>query len=188
LIEEIEEFNKYIAIEGYRDAKIDDPEEFLNSVRRKTKPAEVQFFNARLVAGKDHLYFAALNALTAFKSGVNRSRNLAVETLLYASAQRQIKNAVSMIGISPTSTEVAVLIIAKTRQQADTTVKVVSELIPGQRNEHVLELTAEKFADLQKFFGISDTELESKLATKGRKEEALVDLVIEQVALLTTAH
>jgi hypothetical protein len=67
-------------------------------------------------------------------------------------------------------------------------VKAVSELIPGQRDERVLELTAEKFADLQEFFGISDTELESKLATKGLKKEALVDLVIEQVALLTTEH
>ena len=188
MIEEIEEFNKYIAIEGYRDAKIDDPEEFLNSVRRKTKPAEVQFFNARLVAGKDHLYFAALNALTAFKSGVNRSRSLAVETLLYASAQRQIKHAVKMIGINPSSTEVAVLIVAMTRQQADTAVKAVSELMPGQRDECVLELTDEKFADLQKFFGISNMELESKLATKGLRKEALVDLVIEQVALLTTEH
>ncbi len=188
MIEEIEEFDRYIAIEGYREVKIDDPEEFLKSVRRKTKPVEVQFFNARLVASKDHLYFAALNALTAFRSGLNRSRTLAVETLLYASAQRQIKHAVKMIGINPTSTEVAALIVAETRQQADTAVKAVSELISGQHDERVLELTDEKFADIQKFFRISDTELESKLATKRLRKEALVDLVIEQAALLATEH
>ena len=182
----VEEFDKYIAIAGFRNVKIDNINDFFTSVRKKLETVQVQFFDAKLVASKDHLYFSALNALKAFESKLNRSKSLAVETLLYASAQRQIRNAVDMIGINPNSTEVAVLIITEMRQRAEAALEIVSELISAQRDDEVLELTDEKFADIKKLFAISDVELEAKLARKGFQKEALVDLVIEHVALLAT--
>lgn len=188
MLKKVEEFNKHIAIAGFRNVKIDNIDEFFRNVRRKLKTVHVQFFNAKLVASKEHLYFATLNALKAFASRLNRSKSLAVETLLYASAQRQIRNAVDMIGINPNSRDVAVLIIAETRQQVDAALESVSELMSAQRDDDALELTDEKFVHIKKLFGISDIELEAKLTKEGFQKEALVDLVIEHVALLATEH
>jgi tRNA threonylcarbamoyladenosine modification (KEOPS) complex Cgi121 subunit len=72
---------------------------------------EAQLFDADLVATWQHPYFAALNALAAFKSGRNLSNSVAVESALYASAQRQIKKALSFIGVRAASRNVAVLVV-----------------------------------------------------------------------------
>ena len=90
---------------------------FLEEFRTETKGAPIQFFDARHVAGPQHLYFAAFNALNVFEKRTNISNNLEVEALLYASAQRQIQKAVEMMGIKQDSTEVAALIMTEDGQK-----------------------------------------------------------------------
>ena len=179
-------FNGYIAIAGFKNVKIKDVNGFLEHVRREVREAHVQFFDAKLIAGQQHLYFAALNALKAFERKSTISSSLAIEALLYASAQRQIRKAVDMLGIKEDSPQVAVLIMAEDRQGIDDCLKVVSRLMSGERDDGVLGLTDEKIKDIKKLFGVSDLEIEAKLRRKGLEREALVDLVIEHVALLAT--
>jgi len=182
---EIEGIGKYIAIAGFRNAKIKDAENLFNAVREKVKDACVQFFDANLIAGQEHLFFAALNALKAFEGKTNISNSLSVETLLFACAQRQIKKAVELIGIKSESSRVAVLVIADTQQRAKATLEIVSKLVSGERDESAIELSEEKFEAIKKLFKISDLELKAKLKRKGLEREALVELVIEHMALLT---
>jgi len=56
----------------------------------------------------------------------------------------------------------------------------------GERDDKVLELTDEKFEGIKRLFGVSDLEIEAKLRGKGLEKEALVNLIIEHVALLAT--
>jgi len=186
LTKRLGDVNKYVAIAGFRNVKIRDVNHFLESVRREIDKAHVQFFDAKLIASQQHLYFAALNALKAFEKKLNISNSLAIEVLLYASAQRQIRKAVDMLGIKPDSSQVAVLVIAETKQGADIALEAVSKLISGERDDHVLGLTDEKFEGVKRLFGVSDLEIEAKLKKEGLEREALVDLVIEHVALLAT--
>ncbi len=185
MIREIEGTGKYIATAGFRNTKIRDIESLFEAVRDKVKDAYVQFFNADLIASQEHLFFAALNALKAFESKTNISNSLAVETLLFASAQRQIKRAVELIGIKPESSRVAVLVVADTQQRAKATLEVVSGLVSGERDDNVIELSEEKFEAVKKLFKISDLELGAKLKKEGSERQALIELVIEHVALLT---
>ena len=180
------EYNRYIAIAGFKNVKIKDVNGFFEHVRKEVREAHVQFFDAKSIAGQQHLYFAALNALKAFERKSNISSGLAIEALLYASAQRQIRKAVDMLGIKENSSQVAVLIIAENRQEIDDYLKVISRLMSGERDDNVLELTYEKIEGIKKLFGVSDLEIEAKLRRKGLEMEALVDLVIEHVALLAT--
>lgn len=182
----LEGFNKYVAIAGFGNVKIKDVNAFFKRVRREAKETHVQFFDAKLIASQQHLYFAALNALRAFEKKRNISSGLAVEVLLYASAQRQIKKAVDMLGIKPNSSQVAVLILAENKQGVDAVLQTVSRLISGERDDNVLELTDEKFEGIKRLFGVSDLEIEAKLRGEGLEKEALVNLVIEHVALLAT--
>jgi len=186
LIKKLEGFDKYFAIAGFRNVRINDVNNFFNQVRKKTKDVHIQFFDAGLVAGWRHMYFAVLNALKAFKGRLNISNNLAVEALLYASAQRQISKAVDLLGIKPESARVAVLVVGETKEGINTALEMVSQLMPGERDNAVLELTDEKVKDIRRLFGISDLELKAKLEKKGLEKEALIDLVIEHVALLVT--
>ncbi len=184
-----EKFNEndgYITIAGFKNVKIKDIKGFLEYVRREIREDHVQFFDAKLIAGQQHLYFAALNALKAFKRKTNISSSLAIETILYASAQRQIRKAVNLLGIKKDSSKVAVLIIAEKKQRMKDCLEVVSKLLPGERDDTVLELTDKKIGDIKRLFDISDLEIEAKLRRKGLEKEALIDLVIEHVALLAT--
>ncbi|UCE44436.1 MAG: hypothetical protein JSV57_02870 [Candidatus Bathyarchaeota archaeon] len=186
MIRKLEGSGRYIAIAGFKNVQIKDVNDFLNLVRKKTADVEIQIFNANLIASWKHLYFAALNALTAFESKLNISRSLAMETLLYASAQSQIDKAIDLLGSKSESPYIAVLVIAKTFKEADSALGTISRLVSGERDDCILELTYEKMEGVRRMFDISDLELESKLELKGLEKNVLVDLVIEHVALLAT--
>lgn len=188
MLKQIEEFGKYVTIAGFRYVKIKDIGEFLKKIR-KEKPAnvEIQFFDAKFVATWQHLYFAAINALTAFKSGENISESLAMESLLYASAQRQIRKAMKLLGVKLNSSKIAVLIFGERPELARSALSLVTKQVKAKRDDTVLKLSEEKVAGIQKIFVISDVELETVMKNDGL-EKALTDLVIERMALLATQH
>lgn len=184
MLKHIEEFGKYVAITGFRNAKIRDVEEFFKIIRReKPSNVEIQFFDAELVATWQHLYFAVLNALTAFKNKRNISKSLTMEIMIYASAQHQIRKAMELLGVKLTTSKIAVLIIGEKPEDVKSALSVVSKLVNAQQDDKVLEMPREKAKTIQNTFGISDLEL--KTVMKGNNlEKTLTDLVIERMALL----
>ncbi len=188
MLKQIEESGKHVAIVGFADVKIKNAEELLKKMRKgKTSNVEIQFFDAKFVATWQHLYFAALNALTAFKNEENISKSLAMEALLYASAQRQIRKAVGFLGIKPGSSEIAVLIIGEKPESVKSALSMVSQNLAAKRDDTVLNLSKEKTTVIIQDFGFSDVELET-VTTKDCLETALIYLVIERMALLATQH
>jgi tRNA threonylcarbamoyladenosine modification (KEOPS) complex Cgi121 subunit len=187
LILKFEDFNKYVVIAGFRNVNVKNIDKFFTQVKEKLGDACVQFFDAKLIASWQHLYFAVLNALNAFKNKLNISNSLGIEILLYASAQRQIKEAVSLIGIRSDTTEVAVVIVANSRNEAMSQLNTVSALLKKSiRDEKVLKLTSDKAENIKRLFQITSNELEATIEKEGDTEKALIDLVIEHVALLVT--
>ena len=186
MLKHIEEFGKCAAITGFRNVKIKDTKEFLKKIH-KEKPSnvETQFFDAKFVASWQHLYFAVLNALTAFKNKGNISKSLAMETLLYASAQRQIRKAMELLGIKSETSEIAVLIIGQNSETVKSALSMILASVNVQHDDTVLKLSEEKKRIIQKAFGISDLELKTVMKKDGL-EEALTNLVIERMALLAT--
>ena len=186
MIRHIEDFGKYLIITGFKNVKIGDAEEFLKIIN-KEKPSGVgiQFFEAKLIATWQHLYFAAINALTAFKNKENISKSLAMETLLYASAQRQIRKATEIMGIKHETSEMAVLIIGEKSNLVESALQMVLRHINAERDETVLDLSRRKKELIKKVFEISELELKTVMEKDGL-EDALTRLVIERMALLAT--
>ncbi|MFB0504662.1 MAG: KEOPS complex subunit Cgi121 [Candidatus Bathyarchaeia archaeon] len=174
---------KHVLMTGFREAEIEHLNTFFNHIHKRVRNSHVQFFDARLIAGWEHLYFAVLNALRAFETGLNISRDPAIEALLYASGQHQIEKAIETLGIAADSSEMAVLIMSETEKDASESLRVVSDLLRGEICDDVLELTEEKMVIMRKLFSISDPELEAASRGEGL-ESALINLVIEHVALL----
>lgn len=184
----IKEYDKYVAMTGFRNVKIENVREFLEKIcREKPLDVEVQFFDAKCIATWQHLYFAALNALKVFQNRENVSKSLAMETMLYASAQRQIRRATELLGIKPKSSEIALLVIGDKPEAVNSAMSEISSRIKARPIDSVLRLTEEKKGVIRKIFGISDVELNT-LDGRAVSEESLVNLVIERMALLSTQH
>jgi KEOPS complex subunit Cgi121 len=181
----ITEFKKFVIILGFRDVEIVDSGEFLKGVRANVAPATVQLFDADHVAGKPHLFFAALNALKAFENGRNISEKLEMEALLYASGQRQIDKAIEMLGVRPESSKIALLMIASKEREATEAEKAV----PGIHDDKVLDISGEgKIRDLMEVFGVTRLELETMVESDEDRERGLMWLIIERNALLAIKH
>ena len=182
----LKEYGKYAEITGYRNIKFAKAEEFLKANRKETQEnVDLQFFDAHLIATQEHLYFAALNALQAFQNKTNISKSLAMETMLYASAQRQIQKAIQRCGIKPETTSMAVIIIGEDPTQLKTMLQAISTCVGVEPDEKVLEMSNFKEQKIIETFQITDQELKTVMKNENR-EEAVVNLVIERVALLAT--
>jgi len=184
LIEKMEEFNKCIAITGYKKVDVRDPEEFLQEVKGTVAPVTVQVFDAALVADWEHLFFAALNALTAFRNRVNMTRNLQTEILLYASAQRQIRKAAETLGVKHGLSDIAVVLVAETKNHVEEALVKLSQILSQKEDDEVLRLDNEKSRKIRQVFEISGEELASRIEVDP-EVEALKNLVIERMALLS---
>lgn len=186
MLKYLEQEARYIEITGFENIKVEEPEQILNIIRRHKNPdLSIQFFNADLIATWEHLYFAAVNALKAFETERNISKDLAVEIMLYASAQRQIRKAIEIIGINSNCTNIAVIIVGKTHTDFETELSSVSKYFCKQPNESVLKLTTSKKEHIRRMFGITDDEI-SVVTKNDNINCALVNLVLERTALLST--
>ena len=185
MIKHIVEYDKYFALAGFERVKITNMKTLLTSIRKRIRDASVQFFDADLIAGWEHIYFATINALKAFKNKTNISKNLPVECLLYATAQKQIKVALKLVGIKPTSSSIAVLLITDRKESAKEYLDELSKMLPGIRNDAVINLSGSKVESIKRLFKITDTELATRSEIEGT-ERALTNLIIEHGALLVT--
>ena len=186
MLKYLEEDRKYIEITGFRNINIGDAEKFLkSSFVEKQDDACVQFFNADLVATREHLYFAAINALLAYRNKRNISKTLAMEAMIYASTQRQIRKALALLGVKPSSANIAAIIISDKPDSVQATLLAIGKRVCAETDETVLELTKDKMRGICKGFGITEKGLEA-VVKKNDITQAMVDLVIERMALLQT--
>jgi len=152
-------------------------------VREKIGGHIFQLLNADHVAGWEHLYFAALNALRAFQDGRNIAERLDIEILLYASCQDQISRAFTLVGLTPQTTRVALIVLTDSAEEAVEAIRRATPLL-GVPDDSVLEIDGEKFQRLMEVFSVSEEELEAVAGSKKEEASALTSLVVERCALL----
>ena len=169
-----------VAIGGVRGVSIRDIEGFLSRVREAVGGHVFQVFDAGSVAGWRHLFFSAVNAVSAIEGGGAISRSLGIEVLLYVSCVDQISRALEVVGVSPTTTEIALVVLAESAGEVEEAFLRAAESL-GVHDDGVLELGAEKLDALKGRYGVSDAELE---AVGGAKGDALTMLLVERGALL----
>ncbi len=182
----LKEYGKWVEITGYRNISFAKAEEFLKANRKEIKQiVDIQFFDAELIASREHLYFAALNALQAFQNKTNISKSPAMETMLYASAQRQIQRAIQRSGIKSETKNMAVLILGEKQRPIQFARDALSEYVGMDPDEKVLEMSKAKEKKIIETFQITEEELRA-IVKNDDCEAAVVNLVVERVALLST--
>jgi len=182
-VEYFEEYGRYVMIAGIRDVRIIDAETALQRLRGSEGSLETQLFDIKGIAGREHLRFAVLNALKAWMSGKQLASSAAVEVLLYASGQRQIKNAIKALGVSSNSKNLAVTSIASDRHVLERLEADLPGIIGGRLDETVLD-EGDELA-IRRIFGITDNQVRALVTRIVTEREALIRLVIERMALLS---
>jgi tRNA threonylcarbamoyladenosine modification (KEOPS) complex Cgi121 subunit len=186
MLKQLEKFDVFLEISGFQNVKLADPRAFLAQASQDLPVGvEVQLFDANVVATWQHLYFAALNALSAIRAGNSLSKSVAVESALYASAQRQIKKAIEAAGVQAETINVAILVIGKDANAVTLAARLIGQRLGAQADDSALDLTSEKKIRLRQLFDITDAELSVSLELPGN-EQTFIAAVIERVALLAT--
>jgi KEOPS complex subunit Cgi121 len=187
LILDLSEDGRFAVVSAFRVPKDMDPSVTLKELRSEIPASEIQFFDGGRVAGKEHLEIAAINASHAFKSGIGISRSLAMETLLYASAQRQIDAAITRTGVTQDSKIVGFVAFSQNEEDARILESNIAQIVGVELNEELLEEWSEKKTrNLTALYGISATELEAVKVPRQEIEKAIMKAVVERVALLST--
>jgi KEOPS complex subunit Cgi121 len=177
-----EEYGRSIEALGFRLLVPAQPKELVEQTRAIAYPALIQLFDARNIAGPEHLLFATVNALNAFMKGRNIAQSLDVEILLYVSAQRQISKAIKMVGLTSETLEVAAVVVAEEDEALNAAVRRLNGGIAWRREDSVLYPVGEKRKRLMEMYGV--TELELKTLSEANSMDALPWLIVERCALL----
>lgn len=156
-------------VEGRAD--VDDVEAFIEALAAigDESDAVVQAFDARYVAGRQHLEAAVRSARRAIDHDDAIADDPALEVLLYAAGRRQIDRALT-VGVGEGEGPVVVLVDGGEEAAAADAVR--SRLEPAD----TLGVAREEAA-IRRYYEIGATELNATGAT-------LEDLVVERVALL----
>src|SRR5437879_13875265 len=159
LIEEID--NYYLLSLAFSDARISDPEQTLKQLRSINNKAEVQLVKSDLIAGPEHLQFAARNALSSFKGPRRRSKSLAMELLLYISCQRQIAKAIKILGVDSADSRIALVALSDLKGAIQDLDRQARSVVGGNENEELLEIgSKQKMARLQSTYEVDGTKME----------------------------
>ena len=187
MIYEIVEFDKYLLITAIEHVRVGHVERFVDKLRRKSSDTEVQVLRPDRVAGAEHLFFASLNALKAFKQKTNLCKGLPMEILLFASAQRQIKNAIEEFGLKKKQSKLALVAVSNDMGKLKNLLRMVLSLTEGKENEGVLNTWSKtRIEALKKAYGIPERELAATTSTRTSVERALKNSIIERMAILAT--
>lgn len=143
-----------------------DAPSFMERVLRQAAEAGTQVMVARadMVFGKDHLRSALYHAKRALREGSNASDSLAMETLLYASGERQLSSAIKKMSVDGGTLEVVVAAVSDGR------------FVPGPSWRALDDSPGEAVRERLSRFGIGAGELETVAQDKA------LELVLEKVA------
>jgi len=135
----------------------------MEKVLEESRGSEVLVVDGDMVFGTAHVRSAAMHAAKAIAEGKNSSDSLAMETLLYASGERQLSGAIRKMSVRP-ETERVVLAVVRGR------------FSPGEGWTRLPEAgPAPDRARLARF-GVTETEMSTV------SEDRLTELVLEKVA------
>ncbi len=172
-------------IVGIRNAKI------TNDIFSLKLP--FQIFNADLIATKKHIIHAKNQA----KSKKPITNSFWMEILVRASAQRQISNAIKIIGVKPNGKKSNICIVCEDEE----TLNKLLNLIGGEIDDSVLELTQSKIEIIKRTYNIKgldnnnynnhnnytneyNNEYNNKHNNKYTNEDDLIKRVCEKISII----
>lgn len=130
----------------------------------------IQVFNADLIYGKKHITSAVEHAKRAMIRKTNTTNTIEMEILLYASGDRQLKNAISKMGVKKGNANIAFFI----ENKSDEIEEIILKELLLKRDDKILKGDVNTL----KKFGITDDEI----ATVSKAKYG--HIILEKVAMV----
>lgn len=134
----------------------------------------IQVFNADMIYGKNHLISAYNHAKRAMDEKTNTTNSLAMEILLYASGERQLKLAIPKMGVKKDNGRIAFFILNENNKISNNLIDELLDLISLIRDDKIIEGNLSTLKE----FGLKENEI--KTVTKAKYG----DLILEKVAMV----
>ncbi|MCX6666363.1 MAG: KEOPS complex subunit Cgi121 [Euryarchaeota archaeon] len=141
----------------------------------------VQVLNADMVFGENHLISASEHAIRAMRQKRNSTNSVAMEVLLYASGERQIKLGIQKMGVRSQKSRIAFVVIDQVPDVSeakgifsDADIDMMLKELGFVRDDKVLEGAR----DTLKNFGFTDKEMKTVVPAKYGQ------LILERVAMV----
>ncbi|SRR6266516_1697327 len=174
-----------LGIQGFRDARVLNSEKSLRDLRESFEGIELQLLRADRIAGIEHVVFAARNAVDSFEGKDRRAKHLSMEFLLFATGEHQIIEAIKFLGVSESSTEIALVGLSENSTDFSPLIDRATDVFRGILDDSVLEVeTIKKKKDLKKAYNVSEKQLNASKMLGETESSLLKRLVIERSALL----
>lgn len=156
MIEEIEmsqEINiKRIQIAGFK-CNLSNFKTVMDKLGNNDSDCKIQLLDADAVAGMEHALHSTIHAIEAFSRKENIAKDLGLEICVRTSGQRQISNALKMLGIKNGHINICAIAVDCKTNIMDSLVDIL-----GKRDDTVLEPDTLK---LKSIYNISNIELET---------------------------
>lgn len=159
------------------EGEIKDIDSFLDLINKFSKKynIKIQSFDAKVIFGKNHILSAVNHAKRAISENTNTTKTLEMETLLYASGERQLKLAIPKMGVKKGKSSIAFVFFTKENVRLkEEKINEFTDLLSVKRNDKVLEGDVNTL----KLFGIKDNEITT--VTK----EKYGNLILEKIAMV----
>jgi tRNA threonylcarbamoyladenosine modification (KEOPS) complex Cgi121 subunit len=185
LLFQFPEFSVHLWISGFA-SKPNDLDLVLRRVQEEYPTVSTQFVDLDQVPGSRYLFLATLNALKSFHSKQPIAKTLGMEILLYVSANRQITEAIRLVGMTANTKRIGVILVGKTEDEVSSASELLSQILEQKSNDELLDYWSdERTENVLSLFEIGSKELKATLRKNEAKTEAVERLAIERSALLT---
>ena len=175
----------HLIAQGFRNVNVADPEKTLNDLREAFPLVDIQLLRADRVAGKEHLFFAARNAVDSFEGKGRRAKHLSMEFLLFASGEHQIVEAIKLLGVTTSTSQLVSIGLSKPEPDSRELLTRIEQKVGGQPDDSVFDFRNSKKAPaLKRAYKITEKELRSAQVSGEPEVMVLKRLVLERSALL----
>jgi len=177
---------KFVSFIGIKCDPISHVEKLFVDINRTAKEYNILIIalNAIHILNWRVLLKAVEHAIRAFERGVNISRKIPIEVMLYLSGKRQINEALSIFGLKPNITEIVVVLISE-EVISEELINTIIKLFPNARiSDNLLFPSQEKLQAIQELYDIREEELNASVI-KGNEllEELIEKIILSRIAL-----
>lgn len=161
------------------------PHELFGSVVEKFPEVSVQLVDLDRVPGQRYLKLAAVNATKSFHSKQPIAKTLAMELLLFISAEKQIVRALKRVGITAETQRIAAIAVGDDHSQVLSAANFLAETL-GQNSEDQLldDWSRQRIKNVRSSFDIGERELEAIIQENETEPMVVERLAVERSAML----
>src|SRR5260370_31580379 len=108
-----------------------------------------------------------------------------MELLLYVSCQRQIVNAIKVLGVDSKDSRIALVALSDSKDAMQELDRGARLIVDGEEDDNLIEMgSKQKMAQLQRAYGVTSKEMAAPRFARETDSSLLERLIIERSALL----